>query len=38
MEGKSHGNDIILPNADVCLIMLAGWFNESLLNKTWNPR
>ena len=24
------GDDIILPNIDMCLIMLAGWFNKSL--------
>ena len=37
MEGKWHGDDIILPNIDMCLIMLAGWFNESLLKKIGTP-
>ena len=33
-----QGDDIIFPNLDMCLIMLAGWFNENLLKKNWNPR
>ena len=36
--GKMQGDDIILPNLDMCLITLAGWFNESLLKKKLNPR
>ena len=35
---KMQGDDIIFPNLDMCLIMLAGWFNKSLLKKKWNPR
>ena len=35
---KMQGDDIIFPNLDMCLITLAGWFNESLLKKNWNPR
>ena len=37
MEGKWHGDDIIFPNIDICLIMLAVWFNESLLKKIGTP-
>ena len=36
--GKMQGDDIIFPNLDMCLITLAGWFNENLLKKNWNPR
>ena len=27
----------MFPNVDMCLIMLAGWFNESPLKKTGTP-
>ena len=37
-RGKMQGDDIIFPNLDMCLITLAGWFNENLLKKNWNPR
>jgi hypothetical protein len=37
VEGNWHGDDIIFPNLDMCLIMLAGWFNESPLKKIGTP-
>jgi hypothetical protein len=37
MEEKWHGNDIIFPNIEMCLITLAGWFNKSLLKKIGTP-
>jgi hypothetical protein len=33
-----YGDDIIFPNIEMCLITLAGWFNESPLKKNRNPR